>query len=81
MNDAIVSAKDAPFSANPGPYRGPYSALSMVMVLEQARLGERCHSLGERYHFLSKPGSLLRSVLRITNGFGFIASMSRRAMP
>ena len=45
----------------------------MVLVLEKARLGERCHSLGERCLFLSDPGSLQRSVLRTTNGFGFIA--------
>ena len=46
----------------------------MVLVLEQARLGERCHSLGEQCHSLSEPGSLLRSILRTTNGFGFRAS-------
>ena len=73
-NDAIVLENDATFKANSGPYPGPYSALPMVLVLEQVRLGERCHSLGERCHFLSKPGSLPRSVLRTTNGFGFKAS-------
>ena len=73
-NDAKVSANDANFKANPGPYRVPYCALPIVLVLEQARLGKRCHSLNEWCQFLSESGSLLRSVLRTINDFGFRAS-------
>ena len=55
--------------------------VTSLFVTWAVSLVERCHSLGERCHFLSKPGSLSRSQLRTTDGFGFRASASRRAMP
>ena len=50
---------------------GSDCTVTLLSVTMAGSLGERCHTLGKLCHVLSEPGSLPRSLLRTTNGFGF----------